>query len=175
MNAKYKKSIKFISLAITALLIATASATTYKYLYIDGSITIGSQTIVWIKDGSTVTGDTVTMDFDVEPGVQSDETDRLYLNNADSSNAHNMTITVTTAVSDVTFEIFNICIYENNTASPDWTLLGTLDGTQQDDQYSTYTNNEPIVASGYFKLDFKIKPYTGTSGTVDFDIKVQYE
>ena len=174
MNAKYKKSIKFMTLVLTALIIATVSATTYKYLFIDGSVDIGSQKVVWVKDGSTVTGDTVTMDFDVEPGVQSNETERLYLNNVDSAD-HNMTITVTTAVSPVTFESFNIKIYENSTASPDWTLLDTLAVTVQDDSYSTYTNNEPLVQDGFFRLDFEIKANTGTSGLNDFDIKVQYE
>jgi hypothetical protein len=171
MNVNYKKTLKFVTLSITALLIATVSATTYKYLYIDGSVAIGSQELLWVKDGSTVSGDTVTMDVTVEPGISTNITNRLYLWNNDTD-PHNLTLTVTTNVAAATFDLCKIHIYKNVSG---WEYVYTLDVTVLNDQYSTYTGNTPLVTDGYYRLNFEIKAKTGTSGTHDFDIELQYE
>jgi len=173
MKINYKKSLKFVTLLITALLIGMVSAATYKYMYIDGNVNIGSQKLQWIKDGSTISGDKVTVNWDVEPGIGQNFSERLYLKNIDTA-PHNMTITVTTNVSVSTFDMFNIYIYKNSTGPSTWTYVDTLDVTTED-VYSTYTANEPLGQNVCFRLDFEIKAKTGTSGPNDFDIKVQYE
>lgn len=172
MKMNYKRSLKFVTLLITTLLIGLASAATYKYMYINGSVNIGSQKLQWIKDGSATSGDTVTVDWgDVEPGIGQNFSERLYLKNIDSA-SHNMTITVTTSVSALTFDLFNIYIYRNSTGP--WVYVYTLNVTKGD-TYGTYTANEPLDQNVCFRLDFEIKAKTGTSGLNDFDIKVQYE
>lgn len=176
MNFNYRKSLKLLTLLITSILIATVSASTYVYMYIDGSITIGTAKLVWIEgldapEDVVISGGTVIMNLDVQPGLRQNFTDCLFLKNQDSA-AHNLTITVTTSVSSVTFDEFYIHIYKNETT---WAYVDTLDGTISNDQYSTYPGDTPLIAGGFYRLAFQIKADASASGTVDFDICVTYE
>lgn len=173
MKINYKRSIKFVTLLITALLIATVSAQVYRYMYIDGSVSVGTAKLVWIKgpdapSSATVTGSTVTMPFDVEPGTPQNFTYCLYLNNSDTAD-HNMTISVTTAVT-ADFDEFKIHIYINSTQ----TFVDTLDVTTSD-SYETYTGNSPLSAGEAYRMTFELAPSTTASGSYDFDIEVEYE
>ena len=173
MKIDYKKSLKLVTLLITALLIATASAQVFRYMYIDGSVTVGAAKLVWIKgseapSGATVTGSTVTMPIDAEPGTPQNITYCLYLNNSDTV-AHNMTISVTTAVTS-DFDEFKIHIYTNSTQ----TFVDTLDVTISD-SYETYTGNNPLSAGEAYRMAFELAPSTTASGSYDFDIQVEYE
>ena len=74
MNVKYKKSLKFVSLAVMALVIATVSANVYSYMGIDGGVIIGTQKLVWLAGsdapaGTTTTGATAVVNFNVEPDL----------------------------------------------------------------------------------------------------------
>jgi hypothetical protein len=176
MKPNYKKNLKFITLLLSALIIATVSAATYSYMYIDGSITIGTQKLIWMEGTDapsdiSISGGTVTMDLDVAAGTIQNFTECLFLKNQDSA-AHNLTIIVTTAASASTFDVVKIYIYENSTGS--WLYVDTLDVTVLNDEYSTYTGT-PLAAGNYYRLTFEVKAKTGTSGTHNFDIKVTYE
>lgn len=176
MEINRKKYLRLATLLVSALLIASVSAATYVYMYIDGSITIGTQKLVWLEGtdapgDTSITGGTVTMDLDVQPGVIQNFTECLFLKNQDSA-AHNLTIAVTTSVLSGTFDSFRIYIYKNSTGS--WASVDTLDGTTSD-SYSTYTGNTPLIASGYYRLTFEVQAKSGTSGTANFDIRVTYE
>ncbi len=177
MKINYKRSLKFLTMFISAALIATVSAQVYTYMYIDGTISIGAAKLIWLEgtdfpaDG-TINGANVAMDLDVQPGAVQNFTECLFLKNQDSAD-HNLTISVTTAVSTDTFEFYHIYIYENSTVS--WTSVDTLDGTVQNDQYSSYTANTPLIAGGFYRMTFEIKAKTGTSGTSNFDMQVTYE
>ncbi len=175
MNANYKKCLKIATLVITAVLIGSVSAATYVYMYIDGSIIIGTAKLVWLEGtdpdvDATISGGTVTMDLHVQPGLMQNFTECLFLKNEDTAD-HNLTITVTTNVSTSTFDTFKIYIYENSTEAS----VDTLDGTIVADQYSSYTANTPLIAGGSYRLTFEVKAKTGTSGTVNFDIQTRYE
>jgi hypothetical protein len=177
MNVNYKKCLKIVSLVITAVLIGSVSAATYVYMYIDGSITIGTAKLIWIKGidapgDATISGGTVTMDLHVQPGYPQNFTDCLFLKNQDTA-SHNLTITVTNNVSTSTFDTFKIHIYKNSTGS--WAIVDTLDGTIVADQYSTYTANTPLITGGFYRLTFEVKAKTGASGTINFDIQTRYE
>jgi hypothetical protein len=179
MNAKYKKSLKIVTLLLSAIIIASVSAATYSYMYIDGSITVGTAKLVWIAGSDApgdidVTGGTVTMDLDVQPGVNQNFTEALFLKNQDSA-SHNLTITVTTALSSSDFDIANAYIYENATSPGTWTHLDTLTLTTADDQYSSYTGNTPLVNDGYYRFTFEIQSDPAASGPYNFDIQVIYE
>lgn len=176
MNINYKKSAKLILLLISTLLIATASAATYRYMYIDGSVTVGSAKLVWIEGtdspgDATISGSTYTVDLDVEPGTPLNFTECVFLKNDDIA-AHNMTISVTTNISATDFTECKMHIYENSTAS--WVFVDTLDITTYD-SYETYTGNVPLGASEYYRMTFEVSATTGASGTYNFDIQVEYE
>lgn len=173
MKIEYKKSLKLVTLLITALIIATVSAQVFRYMYMDGSVTVGAAKLVWIKgseapSGATVTGSTVTMPINAEPGTPQNITYCLYLNNSDTV-AHNMTISVTTAVTS-DFDEFKIHIYINSTQ----TFVDTLDVTISD-SYETYTGNNPLSAGEAYRMAFELAPSTTASGSYDFDIQVEYE
>lgn len=177
MNVKYKKGLKIISLLITAIIIGTVSAANYSYMYVDGSITIGTANLIWIAGSDApgdigVAGGTVTMDLDVQPGINQNFTEAAFLKNQDSAD-HNLTITVTTALSGSDFDIANAYIYKNSTGS--WAYVDTLTLTTESDQYSTYTGNTPLVAGGYYRFTFEIQADAAASGTKNFDLQVVYE
>lgn len=178
MNINYKKSAKLIILLISSILIATVSAATYRYMYIDGSVTVGAAKLIWIKgvdapSDATISGSTVTMDLDVEPGTPQNFTYCLYLKNEDTA-AHNNTISVTTTITASDFDECKIHIYENATTPGTWTFVDTLD-VETSDSYETYTGNDPLGASGYYLMTFEVAATTSATGTYDFDIQVEYE
>ncbi len=177
MNINYKKTLKFVTLLITSLLIASVSAQTYIYMYINGSVTIGTEKLVWLEGADApgdigISGGTVTLDLDVQPGSGQNFTECLFLKNQDSTH-HNMTINITTAASTGTFDYFYADIYENSTTS--WVYVDTLDITNSSDSYETYATNTPIEDGVYYRFTFSVKAKTGTSSTHDFDLKVTYE
>jgi hypothetical protein len=177
MNAKYKKCLKMVSLIVTALIIGTVSAATYSYLYIDGGIIIGTQKMVWLAGpdapaGTTTAGDTAVVNFEVEPDILQIFTECLYLKNQHTA-AHNLTITVTTALDSGDFDVANAKIYENSTTN--WLLVDTLSLTTLNDDYETYTANTPLIAGGYYRFTFEIQADALASGTKSFDLTVVYE
>lgn len=179
MDAKYKKCLKIVSLLVTALIIGTASAATFSYLYVDGGIIIGTQKIVWLAGtdapaGTTTTGDTAVVNFEVEPDILQVFTECLYLKNQHTAD-HNLTVTVTTALDSGDFDVANAKIYENTTTPGTWTLIDTLVLTTPNDDYSTYTGNTPLVADGYYRFTFEIQADALASGTKSFDLRVVYE
>lgn len=179
MDAKYKKSLKIVSLLITAIIIGSVSAATYSYLYIDGGIIIGTQKIVWLAGtdapaGTTTTGDTAIVNLPVEPDILQVFTECLFLKNQDTAD-HNLTVTVATALDSGDFNTANAKIYENTTVPGTWTLVDTLTLTTLNDQYSTYTGNTPFVLGGYYRFTFEIQADAAATGTKSFDLTVVYE
>ena len=163
-EVNYKKLIKLSVLLISSLLIAKVSADTVSYLYLQGNVSVATtQDLVWIKDGSVVSGDTVTMDLSVQPSVTTNVTDRLYLKNQGTS-SHSVSIMVTSAISG--FTKCDIHIYENSTGS--WEYVTTLDATSLTSQYTGGT----LAPGKYYKFDFEITAPASGSGT--FSIKVEY-
>jgi hypothetical protein len=176
MNINYKRLTKLATLLISTLIIGAVSAATYRYMYIDGSVTVGTAKLIWIQGtdapgDSTISGSTFTADLDVEPGTPQNFTECVFLKNQDTA-AHNMTISVSTPISAADFTECKMHIYENSTAS--WLFVDTIDITTSD-SYETYTTNDPLGASGYYRMTFEVSPDTGASGSYDFDIDVEYE
>lgn len=163
-------------LLVSSILIATASAGVYKYMYIDGSITIGTAELVWIAGADapsdiSIDAGTVTMDLDVEPGYPVNFTECLYLKNEDSA-AHNLTISVTTAVLTADFDECFMHIYENSTAS--WVYVDTIDLTNSTDFYDTRSGSA-LGAGDYFMMTFEVSAESTATGSKAFDIEVEYE
>lgn len=167
----YKKSLKLVVLMISSLLIATASATVYRYMYIDGSITVSSPKLVWILGGdapadATISGTTATIDLDVEQGTPINFTEALFLKNNNATGSFNINITMTTAVSSSDFTEAKMHINENSTGS--WQYVDTLDLTDSTDFY--YGS---LAAGNYLRMTFEVNA-TIASGTRNFDIQVRY-
>ena len=174
MNVKKissRKALKFLGLLISAMLIATVSAVTYRYMYIDGSITVSSPKMIWILGGdapgdASISGSTAIMDFDVENGTPSTFTDALFLKNDHATDSFDLNITMTTAVSSGDFQRALMHINENSTGS--WAFVDTIDLTNATDFY--YGS---LTAQYYLRMSFEVNA-TITTGSRNFDIQVEY-
>jgi hypothetical protein len=174
MNAKYKKSLKIISLLITAIIIGTVSAATYNYMYLSGSVTVGGTKIIWIAGADapgdiSMTGSTVTMDLDVQNGTYQVFTEALFLKNQDTGNNHDLNITVTTELSTADFDTANAIVYENTTTPGVWTEVDTLVLTTASDQISG-----TLTDGGYYRFTFEIQAKPDASGQKSFVLQVTY-
>jgi hypothetical protein len=174
MKLNTKKLAKIITLAITSMLIATASAEVYKYLYIDGGITVGGATMAWYEGsdapaGTSIVGTTATVDFPVEEGTPLNFTEALFLRNENATGSFYINITVTTAVSGTDFNEAKMHIFENETSTPDWTYVATIDLTDTDSFYAG-----SLAWHNVTRMTFEISAAVGASGTKPFDIQVEY-
>jgi hypothetical protein len=172
MQINYKKGLKLVTLLITSILIATVSAETYRYMYIDGSVTISSAKLIWIKgtDAPTdaaIDGSTVTVDLDVEQGVPVNFTECLFLKNDNATGSFSILISITTAVSGSDFAVCKMHIYENSTST--WIFVDTLDLMNGADTYSG-----TLAAGNYLRMTFDVEAGTSASGNKPFDIQVRY-
>jgi len=168
---KSRKALKFLGLLISAMLIATVSAVTYRYLYIDGSITVGTQYLSWqlggdAPSGASISGTTAILDFSVEEGTPMNFTEALFLKNNNATGSFTYNITVTTNVQSTDFQRAQMHIYENYTTP--WTYLDTIDLTNANDFYSNSLNG-----THYLRMTFEINA-TSTGGPYDFGIQVEY-
>jgi len=171
MKIIYKKTLKLVTLLITSILIATVSADTFRYMYIDGSITVTGAKLIWIEgtdfpaDGS-ISGSTATLDLDVEQGTPLNFTEALFLKNVNSTGSFNIDLTETTAVSSSDFERAKMHIYQNTSGS--WEYVDTLDLTDINDFYAG-----SLGAGNYLRMTFEVNA-TISSGGRPFDIQVEY-
>jgi len=172
MKMNYKKTLKFVTLLITSMLIATVSAATYRYMYIDGSITVSSAKILWIKGSdvpdATISGSTAIVNLNVEQGTPLNFTEALFLKNANNTGSFNYNITITQALLTGEFERAKMHIYENNTVPGTWTYIDTMDLTNANDFYSS-----SLTAGNYLRMTIEVNATIAT-GTRNFDAQVQY-
>lgn len=174
MKLNTKKLVKIISLVITSMLIATVSAATYSYLYIDGSITVGNPTMAWYLGSdapgdAAIAGTTATIDLDVKQGTPVNITEVLFLKNLNATGSFNINITLSTAVLGADFAEAKMHIYENETASPAWTYVSTIDLTDTADFYAG-----TLAAGNVTRMSFEINATASASGTKPFDVQVRY-
>lgn len=172
MKASSKKSIKFVALLAMALLIATVSAVTYSTLYITGTVTIGTQQLIWIDGGDpnvtmTIVGGRVTMDLTVQPGVMENFTQALFLKNQDTVD-QSLNVTVATALSTGDFDSAKAYIYGNATGS--WVYVATLTLTTA----SSSANNNDLTAGNYYRFTFEIQAKASASGIKSFELQLLY-
>ena len=154
MNAKYKKSLKIVTLLITAALIATVNAEVYRNMYIDGIITVGGAKLVWLEGddvSSSITGSTAVVALDMENESPINFTEALFLKNDDGeATTFSCTISVSSVLSSSDFEVARIYIYENYTTP--WTYLGTIDLSS-----SSSTYQDTLADGDYLGLTIEVK------------------
>ncbi len=173
MKMNFKKSLKLITLLATSLLIATVAAQTYRYMYIDGSVSVSSAKMVWLEGadaptGTTIDGATVTVNLPVEAGAPINFTECLFLKNENATGSFTLDINVTTAVSTSDFDKCVMHIYQNSSGS--WVFVDTLNLTDTSDSYSG-----SLAAGNYLRMTFDVAADTSASGTKAFDVQVRYE
>ncbi len=166
-----KKSLKFLGLLLSSLLIATVSAATYRYLYIDGSISVTAAKLIWIEGGDfpgdgSISGSTAIIDLDVEEGTPLNFTETLFLKNQNATGSFTYNITLLTNVGSGDFQKAQMHIYENYTTP--WTYLDTIDLTNAADYYSN-----SLSAGDFLRMTFDINA-TIASGTRNFNVQVEY-
>jgi hypothetical protein len=170
MNAKHKKSLKIVTLLITAILIATASAQIYSYMYIHGSATISGSELVWAlganaPTGASISGHTVNdMNFSVPQNTFKNFTDALELTN---NNATTITFNLTSVVtggSTADFTTLDLVVYDS---------AGTIDSL--DVLTNGAATDIDIDSSETLNIRFEIDPLTdATTGDVAFTITLTY-
>ncbi|MBS7633427.1 hypothetical protein KEJ15_07430 [Candidatus Bathyarchaeota archaeon] len=170
-NMTYRKVIKILSLLITSALIATVSAATYKYMYIDGSVTISTTTgLKWVEgsdapSGTSIAGSTVTLPLSVQNGTPINFTYCLYLQNLDTTANHSLLISVTNDANTTLYDEFNIFIFNNASGS----YIDTIN------VLTTDSCSGSILTSEVWRLTFEVAAKASASGTDTFDIQVRYE
>ncbi|MEM3627949.1 MAG: hypothetical protein QXJ11_06670 [Candidatus Bathyarchaeia archaeon] len=170
MKTNIKKILKLTTLLITSLLIATVSAEVYRYMYIEGSITVGAPKLIWLKGedaDAVIIGATASISLNVENATAMNFTRALYLkNNSTSSETFNYKITVSQALQSSEFEIAKIHIYDNQSGS--WNYRDTLDLTSSTD-YSSNTLEQGV----YLRFTIEVKAITNDI-TRNFKVQVEY-
>jgi len=172
MKMNYKKSLKFVTLVIASLLIATASAAVYRYMDIQGTITVGTLKLIWIAgsdvSGATIVGSTATISLNVENNTAINFTEALLLKNNATSDSFNYNVTVTQALLSSDFEIAKLHLYENSSGS--WTYLGTVDLTNSN---SKYESSSPLLAGKYIRITIEVKAIKDGISK-QFKVQVEY-
>jgi hypothetical protein len=174
MNINYKRSIKFITLLITALLIATVSAQIYSYMYIEGSGTITSAELSWelgsyAPTGATIDGYTVkNLNLSIPANNPKNITDCLRIVNNDDSNGYTFSLEILTVGGDSSnFTTFDLVLYNSGGSR-----LATLNVKMQGNSASGLS----IVASETQYIRFEVTPLTDkTEGYFYFTVKLTYE
>jgi len=174
MKINYKKSLKFVTLLIASLLIATASAAVYRYMDIQGTITVGNLKLIWIAGSdvpdATIVGSIATVSLNVENNTAINFTESLLLKNNASSGSFNYKITVKQALLSSDFEIAKLHLYENKTNSPNWTHLAMVDLTDSNSQYESTT---PLSAGDYIRITIEVKAIQDGISK-QFKVQVEY-
>jgi len=171
MKINYKKTAKLLTLLVTSLLIATASVQAYQALmYMEGSISIGTKTVVWIKDGTEDPDDRVDVIITgIEPNVTMSFNNTAYLKNKGSSPRTIVSIKVTNEVSN-DFEICKVYVYSNSTGGS-FSPAGVLNLKNLSDEI---TNDITLDQNECLKFDFEVRVSSTTVNDGVFTIQVTY-
>lgn len=177
MKFNYKKSLKFVTLLITALLIATVSAAIYDYMYLNAEVGVEGMSLAWVSGddgtdaGTSISGVTATLtNLKGPPNGTRIYADPVRLNNTGGSQVtFDLTIDAITGNTTQLDSIY-VKIYSLNTSS--WIQNMTIweSGAQ-----GSGADNLPIP-SGHiwrFQWEIKWKSTATTSHTVTVNLKLK--
>jgi hypothetical protein len=173
MNTKIKKSMKLITLLITTLCIAIASAQVYSYMYINGSASITTGGLEWQKGTSAPAGATVVgynvnnLNLTIQENNFKNFTDCLRIVNNDATTAHTFDLSTTVTSGDPSkFTTFDLIVYQT-----DGTRLATLSV-----KTGGSASDVPIAGGETVYIRFEVDPVTdATSGYLAFTTTLTYE
>ena len=139
---------------------------------INGSITVGFATLKWYLGSdapgdASIVGNTAIIDLDVQQETPCNFTEVLFLKNKHSTRTYQIDICVDMAVLGSDFDEAKMHIYENWTASPDWTYVDSIDLTDGSDTYTGF-----LAAGNVTRVSFEINATASASGTKPFRVLV---
>ena len=178
MNMNYRKSAKFILLLVSTLLIATASATIYNYMYLNATIGVEGMTLQWVSGadatsaGTQINGVTCSLtSLKGPPNGTRIYGDPARLNNTGiASSTFNLTIDqVTGDTAEMDSIIVRLYNYTNNAN------MGTLTVWSGGSQGSDLTSLTIGANGTQWRLQWEItwKSTATTSHSVTVNLKVQ--
>ena len=173
MNVKFKKSLKIISLLITAIIIGTVSAATYSYMFIHGSASIATGILSWAlgtsaPTGAAVNGHTVNgLNFSVPKDTFQNFTDCLHLVNSDTDDGYSFDLSTDVTAGDTSkFTTFDMVVYDSTGAPLDRLSIKNEESTSP---------SLTIDASETLYIRFEIEPVTGEdTGYLAFTVQLTY-
>lgn len=130
MNVKLKKSLKIVTLLITAVFIATASATTYTYLYQNATISVMNG-LVWVEGANfaeangAIDGPTVTLGMTGIAGSTTIYADPVELENQHATSDITCTVLASITSGDTDWsdmDSLKIAVYDETNPTPQATL-----------------------------------------------------
>jgi hypothetical protein len=174
MKVNYKKSLKFVTLIATALLISTVSAEVYNYLFQNATIGVEGLDLAWSTTGAadattagtSIAGSTCTLaSLEGPAGGTKNYSDPVRLV-ATADTTFNLRIS---SISGDTGDMTSIVVrlYNVNTTS----LVDTLtvwDGAQGSD-----LTDLSITTDHQWSVQWEISWASGASGTVSVQLKVE--
>ena len=182
MNAKYKKSLRIVTLLITSVIIATVAADTYSELFMYGNnISIGTASVIFTAGSNTTTlggsdainapGTQVT--FDTIPAIEPGET-RTYeqavniTNNAGATKSITLSYVSLTGQFEANFDYLNITMINTSGASKGSNIEIVSSGTN-----STTSGSQDMSVGEVWAVRWIIKAKTGaTGGSISLTLKV---
>jgi len=168
MEINVKKALKVITLLITSLLIANASASIIRQMELQGNITVGLPQLIWIEGedvSATISGSLAIISLTVENGTDMNFTRALYLKNNGTA-LYNYNITVSTGLLGSDFEIAMIHIYTNSSGT--WTYVDSIDLTDSSDYYQG-----TLDTGNYLRFTIEVKAIKNNISR-SFTVKVEY-
>jgi len=180
MNAKYKKSLKLVTLLITAILIATGSVFAYSELFMYGSdITITDTRVSLVNGADTLTISTngvensgTTVDFDqitiaVDELLTYDEAVNIQ-NTAGSDKDLDLTVTGLTGEFSTNFDYIYITVFDSNPTQQGAQIQMLPSGSNV-----TTTGSIQIPNGATWTVQWTIKASVGATAAQSIDITVQ--
>jgi len=171
MKINYKKSLKFVTLLVTALLIGTASATVYNYLFLNAGITVEGLPLAWEQGtGSGLTWDiqgaTCTINGMKGPaGGTKVYSDAVRLTASANATFNLRIASVNGANSSMSLII--VKLYDASNSSKGTLTVWTGSAKGSDLTSISITNGET------WRLQWEISWASGAAGTVTVQLKVE--
>lgn len=173
MKINYRKSLKFVTLLLSAILIATASAAVVRYMEFQGTVTVGALKLIWI-DGAdadaTIVGSTATFSLSVENNTLATFPEAILLkNNVTDGTSYDYNISITDALDSNKFEVANLKLYLGNPGN--WSTL--LDTLNLNSTSSMYQSTAPLLQGEYIRFTIEIKAIEDGASDI-FKVQVTY-
>ena len=172
MKTNYRKTLKFVMLMVSSLLIATASAAVIRQMEMQGTVTVGAPKLIWIKGAdapsATIVGSIATVPLSADNGTLVILTEVLFLKNNDTGTSYNYNISVTDSLSPSYFETANLKLYTNSSGT--WELLYTLNLNSTSSKYQSST---PLAPGKFIRFTIELKAIQDTVSD-SFKVLVTY-
>lgn len=172
MEINYKKTLKLVTLLISALLIGTVSAQIYSYMYIEGSGTITSAELSWQLGATAPTGATIegkyvkNLNLSIPTNTFKNFTDCLQLINDNATSITFGLDATVTGGNTTKFTTFDLVVYQ----------LGGARVTKLSIKSQESKTGLTIQGSETLYVRFEVDPLLDEiSGDVAFTVKLTYE